>query len=207
MSFQQQLGSLQQVNMEMLENLLMQENAAQGGQQQQQHDKQHPLGPRPAHLVAHTHAGALRVFPLAQAPGGASSSAAAAASKGKGKARTHDEDPRAEDTDDEEDSDFAMDSSAEEDSSDEEDSGESEAPNEEQEAGAEGSEGGMEEEEEADQSKSNGRKAIYPSKGKGKLVTTASIKPGVLAQVGRGSRGVARERATRNASEMDVDDE
>ena len=43
MSFQQQLGSLQQVNMEMLENLLMQENAAQGGQQQQQHP-QHAHG-------------------------------------------------------------------------------------------------------------------------------------------------------------------
>ena len=45
MSFQQQLGSLQQVNMEMLENLLMQENAAQGGQQQQQHQQpQHAHG-------------------------------------------------------------------------------------------------------------------------------------------------------------------
>ena len=53
---------------------------------------------------------------------GEDGAAAPSADKGKGKARTHDEDPRAEDTDDEEDSDFAMDSSAEEDSSDEEES-------------------------------------------------------------------------------------
>ncbi len=35
MNFQQQLGSLQQVNMEMLENLLMQDSSGQQGQQQQ----------------------------------------------------------------------------------------------------------------------------------------------------------------------------